>query len=389
MDLGFVRVGVVFRCCIGLFRVSLGWGYWGVLMSWFKVYGGGVFGVGGSSLFLVFIASTATSTVPGISVAGSTPEFTLYTPALDVEYLLVGRPLSSNRIPVTPSKVPTPALLSRVALNLLGLPALIVDAGSYVKPMVPYVSLPSATTGGVISGSRALPEGRSRRLFEESRLLGLTLSRGLNTVIIGESMPGGTTTAMALMEALGYNARGRVSSANPVNPRELKVRVVEEGFRRAGLKPPVDDVFKANDAVGDPLHISIAGFTAGALEAGSKVILAGGTQMCSVLAVLKKLNVDVGGRVMVATTRWIAEDNQSDIMGLLGDIAPEVGLVAAMLSLRGSRYGGLRAYEEGYVKEGVGAGGLLTLLALRGYPEGLVLESIEAEYARLLSLELS
>jgi NaMN:DMB phosphoribosyltransferase len=111
--------------------------------------------------------------------------------------------------------------------------------------------------------------------------------------------------------------------------------------------------------------------------------------MCSVLAVLKKLNVDVGGRVMVATTRWIAEDNQSDIMGLLGDIAPEVGLVAAMLSLRGSRYGGLRAYEEGYVKEGVGAGGLLTLLALRGYPEGLVLESIEAEYERLLSLELS
>ena len=65
LDLGFVRVGVVFRCCIGLFRVSPGWGYWGVLMSWFKVYGGGVFDVEGSPLLLVFIASTTTtSTIP-------------------------------------------------------------------------------------------------------------------------------------------------------------------------------------------------------------------------------------------------------------------------------------------------------------------------------------
>ncbi|MEM2302276.1 MAG: TIGR00303 family protein, partial [Sulfolobales archaeon] len=31
------------------------------------------------------IASTRTSTIPGISIAGASPELTLYTPALDVE----------------------------------------------------------------------------------------------------------------------------------------------------------------------------------------------------------------------------------------------------------------------------------------------------------------
>ncbi len=356
--------------------------------SWFRVYNGGIFDVRGNPLFLVFIASSMTSTIPGISAAGPTPEATLYTPALDVEFLVTGRPLSSNLIPVTPTGIPTPALLSRAALNLLGLPLLIVDVGSYVKPRVPHVRLPSAITGGDISSGKALPRGRSRELFEESRILGSMVARGVD-VIIGESMPGGTTTAMAIMEALGYNARGRVSSSNPINPHELKIRVVEEGFKRAGIKSPLDDVFEVVDSVGDPLHISIAGFVVGTLQNNAKVILAGGTQMCSVIAILKKLKVELKGRVSIATTRWLVEDSQSDIKGLLMEIAPEVNLVASTLNLSKSRYSGLRYYEQGYVKEGVGAGGLLTLAALRGYPEYRVLELIEDEYERLIGLGLS
>jgi len=356
---------------------------------WFKVYNGELPTIGDRLMFIVFIASTETSTIPGLSVAGATPEATLYTPALDVEYLILGRPLSANVVPVTPTGIPTPALLSRASLSLLRIPFLVVDAGSHVKPRVPNVKLPSGVVGGRVDSGRALPRGVSRALFEESRVLGLSLARGLDTVVVGESMPGGTSTAMAVMEALGYRARGRVSSASKVNPHELKVRVVEEGFRRAGLKPPVADVFEAVDLVGDPLHISIAGFVVGALEVGAKVVLAGGTQMCSVLAILKKLEVELAGRVSVFTTRWLVEDRSSDMLGLLRDIAPEVNLVASTLNLSSSKYPGLRAYEEGYVKEGVGAGGLLTLLAIRGFDEGIVLERIESEYERLKSLGIS
>jgi NaMN:DMB phosphoribosyltransferase len=141
--------------------------------------------------------------------------------------------------------------------------------------------------------------------------------------------------------------------------------------------------------VGDPLHISIAGFVVGALRNNSRVILAGGTQMCSVLAILKRLNVRVEGSVSIATTRWIVEDKQSDIRGLLADIAPEVGLIATTIDLGKSKYDGLRAYEQGYVKEGVGAGGLLTLAALKGYGEDEVLKLIEGEYERLMGIGLS
>lgn len=355
-----------------------------VLSSWYRVYGGELPDVGGVTLFVVFIGSTLTSTIPGISVAGASPEATLYTPVLDVEYLLTGRPLTLNVIPVTPTGIPTPALLSRVSLGLLRLPTLVVDTGSYAKPRIPHVRLPSATIGGRVDSGMALPRGTSKLLFEEARLLGSSLARGLNVVMVGESMPGGTTTAMAIMEALGYRARGRVSSANKVNPHELKVRVVEEGFRRAGIKPPLDDVFEVVDLVGDPLHVSIAGFTLGAIEAGSHVILAGGTQMCSVLAILSKLNVQLEGRVSVFTTRWLIEDRSSDMVGLLREVAPGVTLAASTLNLSRSKHQGLRAYEDGYVKEGVGAGGLLTLLALRGYDEDEVVKLIDVEYERLI-----
>jgi NaMN:DMB phosphoribosyltransferase len=83
------------------------------------------------------------------------------------------------------------------------------------------------------------------------------------------------------------------------------------------------------------------------------------------------------------------EDKQSDIRGLLADIAPEVGLIATTIDLSKSKHDGLRAYEQGYAKEGVGAGGLLTLAALKGYGEDEVLKLIEGEYERLMGIGLS
>ncbi len=359
-------------------------------MDWLEVYGRQSvpgFLTEGRFLYLVFIASTRTSTIPGISVAGPSPEATLYTPALDVEYLVAGRPVTLNAIPVTPEGIPTPALLSRAALRLLDLPTLVVDAGSFVEPRVPHVRLPSRTVGGFIGSEDALPPGTSRRLFEESRSLALALSgRGLDFVV-GESMPGGTTTALSTMEALGYRARFRVSSASPSNPHGLKVEVLERAFGRSGVSPPESDVFRVADLVGDPLHISIAGFVSGAVARGSRVLLAGGTQMCAVLAMLKRLGVELEGRLAVGTTGWLVSDAQSDAVGLARDVAPDVPLLAARMDFSDSPFEGLRYYDRGYVKEGVGAGGLLTLLAARGWSKDDVKRVVYEEYARILGYE--
>jgi NaMN:DMB phosphoribosyltransferase len=58
----------------------------------------------------------------------------------------------------------------------------------------------------------------------------------------------------------------------------------------------------------------------------------------------------------VGTTRWVAEDPTGDTVGLAQDIG-SVPLLATELSFATSRYPQLQAYEQGYVKEGVGAGG--------------------------------
>lgn len=336
---------------------------------------------------LVFIASTRVSTIPGISLAGPSPKATLYTPALDLEYLVLGRPRSADTVPVTPDGIPTPAVITRAVVGLTRLRVLAVDVGSYVKPRIPVVSIPGGVVGGRVDIEDALPRGTARELFENSATLGRMLGSPDLLLVVGESMPGGTTTAMVTMEVLGFRAAGRVSSSSPRNPHDIKRRVLQLALERTSLKPPVEDVYAAIDLLGDPLHVSVAGFTAGALERGSRVLLAGGTQMCAVLAILKRLGVKLGGRVAIGTTRWLVEDGSSDIFGLVSEIAPEVPVVYSTLGFGDSPLRGLRAYEEGYVKEGVGAGGCLVVASLiYGVELDELRRAVEAEYERVVGL---
>jgi NaMN:DMB phosphoribosyltransferase len=82
-------------------------------------------------------------------------------------------------------------------------------------------------------------------------------------------------------------------------------------------------------------------------------------------------------QVVVGTTRWVAEDATGDTVGL----AELTGacLMATQLSFANSRFEALRAYEQGFVKEGVGAGGCAIAAALYqnwGQPE--LLSAVEA-----------
>ncbi len=90
------------------------------------------------------------------------------------------------------------------------------------------------------------------------------------------------------------------------------------------------------------------------------VLLAGGTQMLAVYALMQALAREYAlvwrpKQVTVGTTRWVAQDPTGDTVGLANHIGG-VPLLAAQLSFAGSRYGQLQAYDRGYVKEGVGAG---------------------------------
>ena len=336
---------------------------------------------------LYFIGSTWISTIPGISIAGASRELTLYTPAIDVEYLVHGIPKSTNQIPVTPEGIPTPALITRAALITSRISYLIVNTGSYIEPKVPHIALPSRCVGERIDVRKALPYNTVEALYDEACTLANQLSGNTDVFILGESISGGTTTALGILTALGYNAWGLVSSSAPKNPHNLKEEVVRKGLSRVD-KLPVKDPFRAVSLVGDPAHISIAGFLACALRRGLKVILAGGTQMAAVLGLIKHLGMSTLEGVAVGTTRWILEDKSSNIIELVRMIAPEVPIIAFNLNFSKSPYRGLRYYEKGYVKEGVGAGGTSIAALVKGVSYKKLHEVIHQEYERLVRGEL-
>jgi NaMN:DMB phosphoribosyltransferase len=98
------------------------------------------------------------------------------------------------------------------------------------------------------------------------------------------------------------------------------------------------------------------------------VLLAGGTQMIAVAALLRRLAAvgqcpDSTGLVAVGTTRWVAEDPTADAAGLMRDAANDP-LLATPLSFAASAHAQLRRYEDHLVKEGVGAGGAVIAAAL-------------------------
>lgn len=107
--------------------------------------------------------------------------------------------------------------------------------------------------------------------------------------------------------------------------------------------------------------------------------------MCAVVAFLKHLGLDLSPDfIAVGTTRWIFEDSQSDIVGLLSSIWNKHSLYVAMFSLADVPYDGLRAYEQGFVKEGVGMGGLLVTTLIRGYSPEDIKAKVLDEYEKLL-----
>ena len=129
-------------------------------------------------------------------------------------------------------------------------------------------------------------------------------------------------------------------------------------------------------------------FIAGMAISGSRsngVLLAGGTQMLAVYALIQAIAQYQAlefraENIVIGTTRWVAEDPTGDTVGL-ANLIGNISLVATQLSFHSSQYSQLQAYEQGYVKEGVGAGGLAIIAAL-GYSatQTDLLNSIESTF---------
>ncbi|MCE7697329.1 MAG: TIGR00303 family protein, partial [Methanobacterium paludis] len=187
------------------------------------------------SLFLCAIASTRISRIPGITGAGATPELTDYTPAADVELVLNGKPqclpdIAKTIVDGVPT--PTPAVITKASVELADIPFLVADAGAAVKPNLPYFKI-NEEPGGNIKMGKAVKN--SKDIFDRGVMLGRTLSKLTDHLVIGESTPAGTTTALGVLTAMGCDVDHKISGSTPENPHKLKHQLVEDGLRAAGF----------------------------------------------------------------------------------------------------------------------------------------------------------
>ena len=310
---------------------------------------------GKRGVFTCTVANTLTSTIPGVSDAGDTPELTLFTGPADAEILTCGRTYCMDGIPINPGGIPTPATLTMAALNLSNMPCLIVNGGCKVMPQVPYIEM-GATYGEKITTGKAVSNVRDT--FEKGRMLGRSLAKGNDYIVVSESCAGGTTTALAVMMAMGVIEENMVSSSSPNNPKELKTRLVGEAFAATGIEKGdlAHDPLRAIECVGDPMQPIDAGMIIGAAET-VPVIVGGGTQMAAVIAVAKELDPSIAGNVLHGTTRWMVRDANSDIEGIMHRTGTDIPMAYVNMDYSSSPYEGLQAYEWGFIKEGVGCGG--------------------------------
>jgi uncharacterized protein (TIGR00303 family) len=328
--------------------------------------------------FSLVTSYTETCEIPGITIAGADKEFLKFTSPADAEYLSYGKCKCIDSIPMSPDGKPTPALLTKVALNTSKIPHFVINAGSKIAPDVPSFDS-ELPIGKNISESSALTLDDVRNAVEFGKIIGKSISKVTDCLVIGESIPGGTTTALATLRGLGIEAS--VSSSMPKNPIEIKNKVVSSALKRKKS----DDAFEIVAELGDPMIPVCAGMLSEASK-NHRVILAGGTQMTAVLAFAKKVGYEKNNTA-IGCTSYIIDDKEALFLETVKQI-DDIAVLAIDPMLSDSQFHGLRSYSEGFVKEGAGAGGSLIASVLKtGRSSQRLLELIEKEYQRISTLQ--
>jgi uncharacterized protein (TIGR00303 family) len=315
-------------------------------------------------LFCGILGNTLLSTVPGVSGAGATPENTLLTPVLDAELVTRGAITSYPFRPDTPTGCPTPASITRAMMGLCGMQPLFINAGLRHRPTVPCLDV-YGMVGDDPRFSDAVPLAED--LVMKGEVIGRFLSEVSDLLVMGECVPGGTTTALCVLRALGYKAS--VSSSfvnNPVSIKEEICRGALGRIRTDSVTSPLDIIRYTGDPM-MPVALGIAKTYTGTL------ILAGGTQMLAVSAIIKA----EGGRLpYVVTTSYVRDDPSANVR----QVAVQVGVRIIFVDpgFENIGHSGLARYCIGEVKEGMGAGGAMCLANLLGHSPDVIRKTILA-----------
>ncbi len=351
---------------------------------------------------LLILSSTLTAEVEGISAAGSTSESRRYTAIADAELLLYG-PSHRPRWPLPPLPAGvSPALISWVAAEALQIQPWVGSIG--LPQMPPFAHLrfedPQLGPAACISTGHSMTPERVLQLLKKGQRFGERLQHPL---VLAECVPGGTTTALAILRGLGLPASDLISGSAKHPPMALKRQLVHQGLQSAELSatPSAPELLAA---VGDPFQAFATGLLIGSLSSGEPLLLAGGSQMAAVLALALSMvsareRSLLSNQVLLGTTAWLAGEvltptetkrkSLVELLALLEDhFNVSISALASGLRFCDSRHPSLRDYELGHVKEGVGAGGLALLAQLRGLSLDRISQGCDNAMDQLLESKL-
>ena len=322
--------------------------------------------------FYLVIAGTETSQIQGISAAGMSSKARRQTALADAEFLLFGPSMDHKyKLPFLNAGV-TPALISYVCSKLICACPIVIPIGIKEKPYFSHLVVENSLVGPAkcLTTGKSMNKERVLSLYKKGLEIGKSTKQ---PIFISESVPGGTTTAQAVMEAFGLNVNNLIGSSLINNPRALKTKVIKAGLFNANLKNNFDSL-DVISSVGDPFQAFSMGLLIGARLANQSIVLSGGSQMLAVILLALEF-IDSKDKqefiefVFIATTGWLVKDNSlGDLLNLINE-KHNVNLLglASPLNFKSSRYKELSDYEIGYVKEGVGAGGMSILAFLKGF----------------------
>ncbi len=333
---------------------------------------------GKSATFMLALSNTKTADIKGITQAGIPGKIYL-TPTLDSEFLTCGEVRSLENIAQTPKGVPTPALITR-ATHLLNPFSNIefLNLGLEVLPKVDYFKINDfnlAPSEDISSNANI----DAMDVFKRGLDFGQEYECKDDYIILAESVPSGTTTAAATALALGYECKEFFSSSFKNVPDDIRNKTIEKALENIDER---DDIFTRLSKVSDNMLIFISGFILG-LNNQTKVILAGGTQMACALLIVNSILKQMQGHLettnlALCTTKWVYEDEKSDIEGLLKLNDLKINVYYADFDFSKSSHPALKLYDDGEAKEGVGAGAALTYALLNGISKEELSKKIES-----------
>ncbi|WP_336002875.1 nicotinate-nucleotide--dimethylbenzimidazole phosphoribosyltransferase [Halorientalis halophila] len=324
---------------------------------------------------MLVAGTTRTAEIEGISAAGADPDLLVHTPSADAEIVAYGEPVRAPVVPVSPSGCPTPAVMTRAVTELLNLDVTTVDGGLAQPTGAPTVTV-GARPGEDIREQD--PVSTAPGALAAAREFGRAIPD--DEVYLAETIPGGTTTALGVLRALGEEAT--VSSSLPENPLALKRDVVAEGLDASSLEPgdAAGEPAVAVRRMGDPVLATITGLLLGLVEGDTAVTLAGGTQLLTAAALARHAGVETP--LSLATTSFVAEDEGVDLRAAAREL--DVDLTVTDPGFEARDHPAMDAYVAGEAKEGVGMGGALALADAAGVPMADVRDRIATVYDRLL-----